>query len=86
VSAAHASSSRSAALAFAQQVLCRVLHEVNVPVGVIIFGSAISGFTLRILSLATIAVRGQLHQVNPHAHDVTSTCPFISGCGPQLYG
>jgi hypothetical protein len=86
MSAEHASPGISAEFAFAQQVLCRVLQTVTVSVGVFIFRSAITGFTLSILSLATIALRGQLRQVNPHAHGVTSTCPFISGCGPQLYG
>ena len=69
----------SAEFAFAQQVLGRVFQTANVPVGVVICGSAITGFTLSVLSAT-------LNQVNPHAHGVTSTCPFISGCGPQLYG
>jgi hypothetical protein len=80
MSAEHASSGISTEFAFAQQVLCRVFQTENVPVGVIIFGSAITGFTLCVLSAT-------LNQVNSHhAHGVTSTCPFISGCGPQLYG
>lgn len=69
----------SAEFAFAQQVLCGMFQPVNVPVGVIIFGSAITGLTLSVLP-------STLNQVNPHAHGVTSTCPFISRCGPQLYG
>jgi hypothetical protein len=79
MSAEHASSGISAEFAFAQQVLCRVFQTENVPVGVIIFGSAITGFTLSVLP-------STLNRVTSHAHGVTSTCPFISGCGPQLYG
>jgi hypothetical protein len=79
MSAEHASCGTSTAFAFAQQVPDRVFQAANVPVGAVICGFAFTGFPWSVLSAT-------LNEVDLHAHGVTSTCPFISGCGPQLYG